>query len=171
MLVAQFADMDSAKIAYGALSDAEAKRAIDIEGVLVVNADYQGKIHIQKMTDHTTRNGFAWGAVAGGVLGHHLPAVDPRQRGRCRHRRRDRWQDRQRPSRRAPSPTSWRRSSRRAPSGIVALVAITAVDAVKETIPEATKVAAVPVDDTTADAVKAAAKAAEGAPAEAAPAS
>ena len=69
LVVAQFADMDSAKNAYYALVDAEAKRAIDIDGVLVVNADYQGKVNIQKMTDHKTRTGFVWGAVAGAAIG------------------------------------------------------------------------------------------------------
>ena len=69
LVVAQFADMDSAKAAYYALVDAEVKRAIDIDGVLVANADYQGKVHIQKMTDHKTRNGFLWGAVGGAVIG------------------------------------------------------------------------------------------------------
>ena len=69
LIVAQFADMDSAKAAYEALIDAEVNRALDIDGVLVANADYQGKIHIQKMTDHKTRNGFLWGAVGGAVIG------------------------------------------------------------------------------------------------------
>ena len=31
--------------------------------VLVVKADYQGKIDVEKMTDHKTRNGFLWGAA------------------------------------------------------------------------------------------------------------
>src|SRR4029453_8809323 len=69
LLIARFADMDAAKAAYRGLLDAETKRAIDIDAVLVANSDYQGKINIQKMTDHTTRTGFAWGAVAGVVLG------------------------------------------------------------------------------------------------------
>jgi hypothetical protein len=42
----------------------------------------------------------------------------------------------------------------------VALVAITAVDAVTQTIPDAKVVKSAPVDDATADAVKQAAKAA-----------
>ena len=69
LLVAQFADMDSAKNAYYALVDAESKRAIDIQGVLVANADYQGKIHVQKMTDHTTRTGLKWGLIGGAIIG------------------------------------------------------------------------------------------------------
>ncbi len=68
LLVARFADMDAASVAYDALRDAEAKRAIDIEGVLVVDADYQGKISVRKLTDHHTRKGTAWGAVAGVAL-------------------------------------------------------------------------------------------------------
>ena len=41
LLVARFRDMDAASVAYDALRDAESKRAIDIRGVLVVDADYQ----------------------------------------------------------------------------------------------------------------------------------
>jgi uncharacterized membrane protein len=159
IIVAQFADMDTAKLAYGALLDAEMKRAIDIDGVLVVNADYQGKIHIQKMTDHTTRNGFLWGAVAGVVVGIIFPpsilasaatvgiagaiagkAGNLLKRGAVADELAD-----------VIKPGT---------SGIVALVSLTAIDAVKQTIPQATEVKAVPVDDETADAVKQAAKAA-----------
>jgi uncharacterized membrane protein len=159
IIVAQFADMDTAKIAYEALLDAEMKRAIDIDGVLVVNADYQGKIHIQKMTDHTTRNGFLWGAVAGVVVGIIFPpsilasaatvgiagaiagkAGNLLKRGAVADELAD-----------VIKPGT---------SGIVALVSLTAIDAVKETIPQATEVKAVPVDDETAAAVKQAAKAA-----------
>jgi uncharacterized membrane protein len=159
IIVAQFADMDTAKLAYGALLDAEMKRAIDIDGVLVVNADYQGKIHIQKMTDHTTRNGFLWGAVAGVVVGIIFPpsilasaatvgiagaiagkAGNLLKRGAVADELAD-----------VIKPGT---------SGIVALVSLTAIDAVKETIPQATEVKAVPVDDETAAAVKQAAKAA-----------
>ena len=96
LIVAQFADMDSAKAAYYALVDAEAKRAIDIQGVLVANADYQGKIHIQKMTDHTTRNGLKWGAIAGAVIGLIFPPTIIARRRRRGHRRRRRGQGRQR---------------------------------------------------------------------------
>jgi uncharacterized membrane protein len=159
ILVAQFADMDAAKLAYGALLDAESKRAIDIDGVLVVNADYEGKVHIQKMTDHTTRNGFLWGAVAGVVIGVIFPpsilasaatvgiagavagkAGNLLKKGALADDLKD-----------VITPGT---------SGIVALVEITAVDAVKATIPEATAVKAVPVDDDTAAAVKEVAKSA-----------
>ena len=69
LIVAGFANQESAKAAYDALRHAESQKAIQIDGVLVVSANDVGKVEIQKMTDHTTRTGFAWGAVAGVVLG------------------------------------------------------------------------------------------------------
>ena len=106
VLVAQFADMDAAKAAYYALQDAEADRAIDIAAVLVANADYQGKVHIQKMTDHKTRNGFLWGAVGGAVIGLIFPPTilaGGRGRGhrRCRRRQGRQRDDEERGGRRA----------------------------------------------------------------------
>jgi len=159
LIVAQFADMDAAKAAYYALLDAEAKRAIDIDGVLVANADYQGKIHIQKMTDHKTRTGFAWGAVAGVAVGIIFPpsilagAVGVGIAGAALGKARNVMMK---------SEVADELASVIAPgtSGIVALVSITAVDAVKATIPDAKVVKSAPIDDETADAVKQAAQAA-----------
>jgi len=159
LIVAQFADMDSAKNAYYALQDAEISRAIDIYGVLVANADYQGKIHIQKMTDHKTRNGFLWGAVGGAVIGLIFPptiiagAVGVGLAGAAVGKAGNVLMK---------SEVADELASVIAPgtSGIVALVAITAVDAVTQTIPDAKVVKSAPVDDATADAVKQAAQAA-----------
>jgi uncharacterized membrane protein len=159
LIVAQFADMDSAKNAYYALQDAEISRAIDIDGVLVANADYQGKIHIQKMTDHKTRNGFLWGAVGGAVIGLIFPptilagAIGVGIAGAAVGKAGNVLMK---------SEVADELASVIAPgtSGIVALVAITAVDAVEATIPDAKVVKSAPVDDATADAVKQAAQAA-----------
>jgi uncharacterized membrane protein len=164
ILVAQFADMDAAKAAYYALVDAEAKRALDIDGVLVANADYQGKVHIQKMTDHKTRNGFMWGAVGGAVIGLIFPptilaaAVGVGIAGAAVGKAGNVLMK---------SEVADELASVIAPgtSGIVALVNIAAVDAVKATIPQATAVKSAPVDDETAAAVKAAAATAGDAPA------
>jgi uncharacterized membrane protein len=164
VLVAQFADMDSATVAYEALRDEEYRRAIDIEGVLVVNADYQGKIHIQKMTDHRSRNGFIWGAVAGAALAIIFPptllagAVAGGAAGLALGKAGNLLKKGQVAAELASVITP-------GTSGIVALVAITAVDAVKQTIPQAKAVKSVPVDNETADAVKEAAKAAGDQPA------
>jgi len=159
VIVAQFADMDSAKAAYYALLDAEATRAVDIYGVLVANADYEGKVHIQKMTDHKTRNGFLWGAVGGAVIGLIFPptiiagAVGVGLAGAAVGKAGNVLMK---------SEVADELASVIAPgtSGIVALVAITAVDAVTQTIPDAKVVKSAPVDDATADAVKQAAHAA-----------
>jgi uncharacterized membrane protein len=157
LIVAQFADMDAAKAAYYALVDAEAKRAIDIQGVLVANADYQGKIHIQKMTDHTTRTGLKWGMIGGAVIGLIFPptiiagAIGAGIAGAAVGKVGNELKK---------SAVSDELASVIAPgtSGIIALVAITAVDAVKATIPQAKVVKSAPVDDATAAAVTQAAK-------------
>jgi uncharacterized membrane protein len=159
VLVARFADMDTAKLAYDALRDAEARRAIDIDGVLVANADYEGKVHIQKMTDHTTRNGFAWGAVGGAVIGLLFPpsilagaaavGIAGAVIGKAGN-----------VLKKSKVADELAAVITPGTSGIVALVDITAVDAVRQTIPQASEVKAVPVDAETAEAVKQAAKAA-----------
>ena len=166
LLVARFADMDAASVAYEALRDAEAKRAIDIQGVLVVDADYQGKIKVRKLTDHHTRTGTAWGAVAGVALAIIFPpsllagavagGVVGAAIGKAGNIK-------------TKSELAKELADVITPgtSGIVAVVAITAIDAVKQTIPDAAEVKTVPVDDETAAAVKSAADAAskEAAPA------
>ena len=40
-----------------------------IEGVIVVKRDPDGRIEVQKATDHATRRGLTWGVVGGAVLG------------------------------------------------------------------------------------------------------
>jgi len=159
LIVAQFADMDAAKAAYYALIDAEGKRALNIDGVLVVKADYQGKIDVEKMTDHKTRNGFLWGAVGGAVIGLIFPpailasavgwGIAGAAVGKVGNVM-------------MKSEVADELAGVIAPgtSGIIALVEITAVDAVKQTIPDAKVVKSAPVDDETASAVKAAAAAA-----------
>ncbi len=157
LVVAQFADMDSAKNAYYALVDAEVKRALDIDGVLVANADYQGKVNIQKMTDHKTRNGFLWGAVGGAVIGLIFPptilagAVYAGVAGAAIGKARNVMMKSGVADELAGVITP-------GTSGIVALVSLTAVDGVKATIPDAKVVKSAPVDDETANAVKQAAK-------------
>jgi uncharacterized membrane protein len=158
VIVAQFADMDAAKAAYYALLDAEAKRAIDIAAVLVANADYQGKVHIQKMTDHKTRNGFLWGAAAGAVIGLIFPpailgaAVGVGIAGAAVGKAGNVMMKSEVADELASVITP-------GTSGIVALVSLTAVDAVTATIPQAKVVKSAPVDATTAAAVTQAAKA------------
>ena len=158
LIVAQFADMDSAKNAYYALVDAEAKRAVDIDGVLVANADYQGKIHVQKMTDHKTRNGFLWGAVGGAALGLIFPptiiagAVGVGIAGAAIGKAGNVLMKSDVADQLAGVITP-------GTSGIVALVSVAAVPAVEATIPDAKVVKSAPVSDEAAAAVKQAAQA------------
>jgi uncharacterized membrane protein len=159
LLVARFADMDAAAEAYEALRDAESQRAIEIQGVLVVDADYEGKIKIRKLTDHHTRRGLAWGAVAGVALaiifppsllaGAALGGVVGAAVGKAGNIKTK--SDLAKELADVITPGS---------SGIVAVVDITAVDAVRRTIPDAAEVKAVPIDAETAGAVTAAATAA-----------
>src|SRR3954451_13657087 len=69
LVVAQFADSDSALESYQALVDAETSGHLTLAGVLVVRADETGKIVIQKVTDHSTKTGVKWGVECGVVLG------------------------------------------------------------------------------------------------------
>ena len=69
LLIADFADTTSAQEAYAALKDVEDGRHIEIEGVIVVKRETDGKLEVQRATDHTTRRGLTWGAVGGAALG------------------------------------------------------------------------------------------------------
>jgi uncharacterized membrane protein len=161
LLVARFADPNAAAAAYDALRDAEHDKAIDIQGVLVVDSSEQGRITVRKLTDHHTRTGLAWGAVAGAALaiifppsllaGAALGGVVGAAAGKAGNIVTKEEIARELSGVITPGT-----------SGIVAVLDITAVDAVKETIPEASDVKTVPVDDATAKAVSAAASAAQG---------
>jgi uncharacterized membrane protein len=69
LLVADFADADAAWEAYEALRSLEDPHAVKIEGVVVVHREDDGKLKIQKATDHSTRSGLTWGLVGGAALG------------------------------------------------------------------------------------------------------
>src|SRR4051794_25341186 len=69
LFVADFPDTDTAWQAYEALKSVEDGRRVEIEGVLVVKRDADGKLEVQKATDHSTRHGLKWGLVGGVALG------------------------------------------------------------------------------------------------------
>ena len=75
LVVARFADPEAARAVYDDLLLAEADGSLHIDSVLVVNADDGGKLHVQKMTDHSTRTGLKWGIVGGVVAAVFLPAT------------------------------------------------------------------------------------------------
>ena len=159
ILVAQFADMNAAEAAYEALRDAETSGRIDIDGVLVVNADHDGKIRVKRMSDHTSRNGFLWGAVAGAALAVIFPPsilagiVAGGVAGGVVGKIGNQLKKGQVAAELASVITP-------GTSGIIAVLDLSAIDKVKATIPESKVVKAVPVDAETAATVKAAAAAA-----------
>jgi uncharacterized membrane protein len=69
LLVADFSDTGSAWEAYEALRAVEDGRTVEIEGVIVVRRSAEGKLEVQKATDHSTKSGLKWGVVGGIALG------------------------------------------------------------------------------------------------------
>ena len=69
LVVADFADTESAWSAYEDLQAVEDGRTVTIEGVIVVKRAGEGELEIQQATDHSTRSGFRWGLVGGIALG------------------------------------------------------------------------------------------------------
>ena len=69
LFVADFSDTDSAWEAYEAMRSIEDGRHVAIDGVVVVKRDTDGKLEIQKATDHSTKRGMTWGLVGGAALG------------------------------------------------------------------------------------------------------
>ena len=69
LLVADFSDTGTAWEAYEALKSVEDGRTVEIEGVIVVSRSAEGKLEVQKATDHSTKSGLKWGVVGGIALG------------------------------------------------------------------------------------------------------
>ena len=159
IVVARFADEDAAKAAYFGLIDREIAGVLDIEGVLVARAEETGKIHIVKMTDHKTRNGFLAGAVAGAVVGTIFPpsiiagAVWAGLGGAALGKLGN-------VATRSAVAKDLASVLTPGSSGIVALVKLTQVREVEKELPTATAVKSAPVSDEAAAAVMDAAKAA-----------
>jgi uncharacterized membrane protein len=164
LLVARFADPTLAMATYETLLDAEIAEELEIDGVLVVNADDNGRLHVQKMTDHSTRKGLKWGIVGGVVAGIFLPAtivgaavalgVAGATAGKARNL-----------YHRVEVEEELAGVITPGTSGILALVSGWAAEAVAKKLTAAEEVKTVPVDDETAEAVKAAAAADSAAPA------
>src|SRR4029079_9839933 len=75
LVVARLVETGSARALYDDLLMAEIDGSLHIDSVLVVKADDNGKLHVEKMTDHSTRTGLKWGIVGGVVAAVFLPAT------------------------------------------------------------------------------------------------
>ena len=161
LVVARVADTEAARSVYEGLRMAETDGTLDIAGVLVVKADDDGRIRVEKMTDHSTRNGLAWGIAGGVIAAVFLPATlvagavalgtAGAAAGKARNLKRRLDVEKELSGVITPGT-----------SGIRALV--TATDAPKVEAaaqPKAEEVKTVPVDDETAEAIKEAASTAE----------
>ena len=69
LVVADFDDTDTAWTSYEFLKSIEDGKTLEIASGVVVKRGADGKLEIQKATDHSTGRGLAWGAVGGVVLG------------------------------------------------------------------------------------------------------
>ena len=69
VIVGVFSNPTDAQAAYELLSDIERTSSLRIDGVVVASADAEGKIHLGKVTDHSTKTGLKWGVVGGVALG------------------------------------------------------------------------------------------------------
>jgi uncharacterized membrane protein len=156
LLVARFADSTAAAAVYSDLQEGEIAGSYHIDGVLVVNADAAGKITIQKLTDHHTKRGLKWGIVAGVVAGIVFPpsilasaawlggaGLVAGKIGNVREK--------------AKVEKAVADVITPGTSGILALIDVNDVPAVKEAIPQAQEVKTIPVDEATADAIEKAA--------------
>ena len=161
VLAAEFAHPDAAKAAYLGLLNAESQGVLRIDGVLAVHADSAGKIHTDKLTEHSTKTGVKWGAAAGLALGVLFPpallastitwGIIGGAFGKLRNQHhRSQVADELAG---AIGPNN---------SGIIALVHAVDVPAIKEQIPDATKVTTAEVDEQAAKDIAEQAKQAEG---------
>ena len=160
LIVARFADTDAAILMYDQLIDMEVSEELEIDGVLVVKADDGGKIHVQRMTDHSTRTGLKWGIVGGVVAAVFLPAtivagaVTLGFAGAAAGKARNLYH-------RVEVEKDLAGVITPGTSGILCLVSAAAADEVAQKMPAAQEVKTVPVDAETADAIKEAAAAAD----------
>lgn len=160
LFVADIDDTEAAWTAYEYLKSIEDGRTLEIESVVVVKRGEDGKLEVQKATDHSTGHGLAWGVVGGVVLGVIFPpsiiasavALGAAGAGagklrQLHHRSElaDELQDTIAPGH----------------SGIVALVSDPGVVKIRKALDKANRVVESAVDDVVAKEIKAAAKEAD----------
>jgi uncharacterized membrane protein len=160
LVVARFANTSAARSVYDGLLSAEIDGSLHIDGVLVVKADDDGRIRVEKMTEHSTRNGLMWGVVGGVVAAVFLPATlvagavalgtAGAAAGKARNLKR-----------RLDVENELKGVITPGTSGILALVTAREATEVEARMPEAEAVTTVPVDKETAEAIKEAASTAE----------
>ena len=69
VIVGVFSNTTDAQAAYEQLSRSSSTSSLRIDGVVVASCDAEGKVHLGKVTDHSTKTGLKWGVVGGVALG------------------------------------------------------------------------------------------------------
>ena len=69
LIVARFPTTNEAQDAYRMLTELERRSSLRIDGVVVASRDADGKVHLGKVTEHSTKTGLKWGLVGGVALG------------------------------------------------------------------------------------------------------
>ena len=69
LIVAQFPTRADVEEAYAQLQEIERNSPYKIDGVVIAECDAEGKVHLGKVTEHSTKTGLKWGVVGGAVLG------------------------------------------------------------------------------------------------------
>ncbi len=69
LIAGQFATLEQAEATYAEIEQLEAATSLRIDAVVLASADADGKIHLGKVTEHSTKTGLKWGVVGGAVLG------------------------------------------------------------------------------------------------------
>ena len=162
LLAADFTDTETAYEAYEALKEVEDGRTVEIEGVVVVKRGADGKLEVQKATDHSTKSGLKWGVVGGIVLGVIFPpsilgsavvvGAAGAATGKLRQRHHRNELERELEDAIAPGH-----------SGILALVSDPGAVEIQKALDRADRIVQSAVDDVAAADIKAAAKEAESA--------
>ncbi|MFL5755600.1 MAG: DUF1269 domain-containing protein [Chloroflexota bacterium] len=69
LIVGVFSNTTDAETAYRQLTEIERTSRLRIDGVVVASRDADGKVHLGKVTEHSTKTGLKWGVVGGVALG------------------------------------------------------------------------------------------------------
>ena len=69
LIVAQFPTREDVEATYAQLQEIERNSPYKIDGVVIAECDAEGKVHLGKVTEHSTKTGLKWDAVGGAVLG------------------------------------------------------------------------------------------------------
>jgi uncharacterized membrane protein len=69
LIVAQFPRLEDAEAAYRQIQEIERRSPLKIDGVVIASCDAEGKVHLGKVTEHSTKTGLKWGVVGGAILG------------------------------------------------------------------------------------------------------